>query len=324
MLDRLTSMAVFVKASDVGSFTAAGVALGLTSQMVGKHVAALEERLGTPLLQRTTRRQSLTETGRQFYARCRVILAEADAAYALEEVAAAEPRGRLRLSAPIGFGACRLAPILTAFLEKNAAVEVELTLTDRYVDVTDEGFDAVLRLGPIGETSLTVRELTSHGQVACASPAYLARRGTPRTPAELADHACLGFVNWSGLPYAEWRFGRNGRFYPVQVRSRFQANDGRVLVTAAIAGHGIILQPEAVVADALATGDLTPVLTDYVAPSRTLYLLYTSRQPQPAKLRAFIEHIVVALSAPEQAIKTTLFRNSTQVWQTPRAGFRML
>ncbi len=298
MLDRLTSMGVFVKACDLGSFTAAGVALGLTSQMVGKHVAALEERMGTPLLQRTTRRQSLTETGRQFYERCRVILAEADAAYALEEVASAEPRGRLRLSAPSGFGACRLAPILTAFLELNAAVEVELTLTDRFVDVTDEGFDAVLRLGPIGETSLTVRELTDHSQVACASPAYLARRGTPRTPADLADHDCLGYLNWSGRPYTEWRFGRNGRFYPVEVRSRFQVNDGRVLVMAAVAGGGVILQPEAVVADALGRGDLRPVLTDYVAPSRKLYLLHSSRQPQPAKLNALVDYLAAALRAP--------------------------
>ena len=296
MLDRLTSMSVFVKAADLGSFTAAGVALGLTSQMVGKHVVALEERLGTPLLRRTTRRQSLTDTGARFYERCRVILAEAEAAYALEEVASAEPRGRLRLSAPIGFGACWLAPVVTAFLEQNPLVGVELILTDRFVDLIDEGYDAVLRLGPIGETSMAVQELTSHGQVVCASPAYLARRGTPRTPAELADHECLGFVNWSGRPFAEWRFGRGGAINPVHVHSRFQVNDGRVLVAAAVAGHGVILQPEVVVEDALKRGDLVRLLTDYVAPSRTLYLLHAPSQPQPTKLRAFIEHLTAALT----------------------------
>ncbi len=222
MLDRLTSMGVFVKAADLGSFTAAGVALGLTSQMVGKHVAALEEQLGTPLLRRTTRRQSLTEAGARFYERCRVILAEAEAAYALEEAASVEPRGRLRLSAPIGFGACWLAPCLTDFLEQHPLIGVELNLTDRFVDLIDEGYDAVLRLGPIGQTSLEVRDLTSHDQVACASPAYLARRGTPRTPAELADDQCLGFVNWSGRPFAEWRFGQRGVIKPVHVDSRFQ------------------------------------------------------------------------------------------------------
>ena len=298
MLDRLTSMAVFVKAADAGSFTAAGVALGLTSQMVGKHVVALEQQVGAPLLQRTTRRQSLTEIGRRFYERCRVIVAEAEAAYALEEVASVAPRGRLRLSAPVGFGACRLAPVLTAFLDQYADVEVELTLTDRYVDIIDEGFDAALRLGPLGETSLTVRELAPHPQVLCAPRAYLARRGSPRTPADLTGHSCLGFINWSGRLFAEWRFGRDGVISPVRIRSRFQVNDGRVLVAAAVAGHGVILQPEFVVREALACGALTPLLPDYVAPTRTLYLVHGYREPQPAKLRAFVDHLVETLTEP--------------------------
>jgi len=297
MLDRLTSMRVFVKAADLGSFTTAGVTLGLTSQMVGKHVAALEAKLGTPLLQRTTRRQSLTEMGKHFYERCRVILAEVDEAYALAENSGRKPGGRLRLSAPVGFGACRLAPILNDLLDLHLALEVELDLTDRYVDLVDEGYDAVFRLGPISETTLVARELVQHDQVACASP-YLARRGVPDTPLELVDHDCLGFVNWSGLPYAEWRFGRNGKMYPVQVRSRFRVNDGRVLVMAAVAGHGIILQPEEVVADALDQGSLVRVLDDFVAPSRTLYLLHTSRLPQPAKLQVLIDHLKQAFPDP--------------------------
>ena len=300
MLDRLTSMAVFVKAADLGSFTAAGAALGLTSQMVGKHVAALEATLGTPLIRRTTRRQSLTETGAKFYERCRAVLAEAEAAYAVEEAASAEPRGRLRVSAPIGFGACWLAPVVTDFLERHPLVSVELNLTDRFVDLVEEGYDAVLRLGPLGETSLTVRELTLHVQVACASPAYLARRGTPRTPADLADHACLGFVNWSGRPFAEWRFGRDGRIDPVRVQSRFQVNDGRVLVAAAVAGHGVILQPEVVVEAGLRRGELVRLLTDHAGPTRTLYLLHTPATPQPAKLQAFIEHLAAALAPSDR------------------------
>ena len=294
MLDRLTSMRVFVKAADAGSFTAAGVTLGIASQMVGKHVSDLEAKLGTTLLQRTTRRQSLTEMGQQFYERCRIILAETDAAFALAEDSAGQPRGRLRVSAPVGFGSCRLAPVLMEILKDHPALEFEVNLTDRYVDVVDEGYDAVLRLGPIGETSLAVRELSSHDQIACASPAYLARHGSPQVPAELVDHACLGFVNWSGLPYAEWRFGRDGKSFPVQVRSRFQVNDGRVLVAAAIAGHGIILQPEAVVAQALGRGELVPVLAGFTAPSRRLYLLYTARTPQPAKLQLLVERLIAS------------------------------
>ena len=306
MLDRLTSMRVFVKAAELGSFTAAGVTLGLTSQMVGKHVAALEAKLGTPLLQRTTRRQSLTEMGQHFYERCRVILGEVEEAYALAENSSRKPGGRLRLSAPVGFGACRLASILNDLLDRHPALEVELDLTDRYVDLVDEGYDAVFRLGPISETMLVARELVQHDQVACASPAYLARRGVPDTPLELVDHDCLGFVNWSGLPYAEWRFGRKGKVYPVQVRSRFRVNDGRVLVVAAIAGHGIILQPESVVAGALAQGSLVRVLDNFVAPSRTLYLLHTSRLPQPAKLNVLINHLARAFPASSLTATTSI------------------
>ncbi len=200
MLDRLTSMRVFAKAADLGSFTAAGVALGITSQMVGKHVSALEAKLGTPLLQRTTRRQSLTEMGQNFYERCRVILAEADAAYALAENSAGQPKGRLRVSAPVGFGSSRLAPILTDLLDRYPALEVEINLTDRYVDVVDEGYDAVLRLGPIEDTSLAVRELARHDQVACASPAYLARHSAPRDAIGVGGPCVPRFRELVGAP----------------------------------------------------------------------------------------------------------------------------
>ena len=294
MLDRLTSMAVFVKAADLGSFTAAATALGLTSQMVGKHVAVLEARLGAVLLQRTTRRMRLTDTGQRYYERCRAVLAEAAAADALMEDVDAQPHGRLRVSAPVGFGACQLAPVISELLDRHPGLEIELVLTDRFVDVIDESYDAVLRLGPLGETSLVVHPLADHDQIACAAPAYLARHGVPQAPADLADHSCLGFVNWSGLPFAEWRFGQEGIVHAAQIHSRFQVNDGRVLVAAAVAGHGIILQPEAVVAGALADGRLVPILTNYAAPSRPLCLLHPAREPRPAKLRVFVDHVVAA------------------------------
>lgn len=294
-MDRLASMAVFVKASDLGSFTAAAAALGLSSQMVGKHVRALEERLGTALIQRSTRRQSLTDAGERFLERCRVVLAEAEAADTVVEELSASPRGRLRISAPIGFGACRLAPLLTAFMDRHSAVEIELVLTDRYVDPIDESYDAVLRLGPIAETSLAARELAPHDQILCASPTYLAARGVPKSPADLVEHDCLGFVNASGQPYAEWRFTRSGNVYPVLIRNRFKVNDGRVLAALAAAGRGIILQPEAVLREHLDTGALVPALTEYVAPSRPMYLMFSARRPQPPKLRALIDHLVAAL-----------------------------
>ena len=176
--------------------------------MVGKHVGALEARLGAPLLRRTTRRQSLTDIGQAFYERSRIILAEMEGAEALVHDMSATPRGRLRVSAPVNSERAGLAPLVTRYLATYPNVEVEVNLTDRYVDVVDEGYDAVIRLGPIKDTALAARELQAHRQVACAAPSYLAARGTPASPDDLVRHECLGYVNWSGLPYAEWRFSR--------------------------------------------------------------------------------------------------------------------
>jgi len=292
MMDRLTSMAVFVKAADLGSFTAAGKALGLSSQMVGKHVGFLEQRLGTQLLRRSTRRQSLTSIGRTFHERCLMVLAEAAAAEAAVDELSATPRGRLRISAPVTFGSIILASIVSDFLRLYSQVEVTLDLTDRYVDVVGEGYDAVIRLGPLKDSELISRALTPYRLIACASPGYLAIHGTPQTPADLGVHECLGFVFASGQPLFEWRFIRGRQVYDVQVRSRFQVNDARVLREAALSGHGIILQADIILGEDLSEGRLVRVLPDYETPPRTLHILYAAmRAPTPA-LRSFIDHIV--------------------------------
>ncbi|UDL94393.1 LysR family transcriptional regulator [Lichenihabitans sp. PAMC28606] len=297
MIDRLTSMAVFIRAADTGSFAATGKGLGMTAQMVGKHVRALEDRLGATLLQRSTRRQSLTEAGRLFYDRCRAVLVEVESAELVMEAIGATPQGRLRISAPVGFGACRLAPILTGFMARHPAITVELNLTDRFVDLVDEGYDAVLRLGPIANTSLVARELSPHKQLACAAPSYLASRGTPETPADLISHTCLGFTNASGLPYLNWVFSKGGVPHPIRIQSHLQVNDGRVLAQIAAAGGGIVLQPEAVLREHLDAGRLLPVLTGYDAPFRPLLLLFNGGRAPAPKLRAFIDHIAAALPA---------------------------
>ena len=293
-MDRLASMGVFVKAADLGSFTAAAAALGMSSQMVGKHVSFLEARLGAQLLRRTTRQQSLTDIGRSFYERCRTILSETEAAETLVNDLSTTPRGRLRVNAPVTFGACRMAPLVTRYLKAYPDVEVELTLSDRFVDVVDEGYDAVIRIGPIKDTTLAMRELASYTLIACASPAYLAANGAPNTPGDLAGHQCLVFVSWSGLPYAEWRFVKARRAFTVQVRSRFQINDGRALLVAALEGHGIILQSEAVVRGDLDSGRLVQVLPGYASPSQPMHLLFSARRPQTPNLRCFIDCVVNA------------------------------
>ncbi|TPG38038.1 hypothetical protein EAH79_17095 [Sphingomonas koreensis] len=146
----------------------------------------------------------------------------------------------------------------------------------------------------MGNTSLAGRELIGHAQITCASPAYLEAHGAPQTPDELADHTCLGCMNWSGRPYAEWRFTRDEQVHPVQIRSLFQVNDGRVLLAAALAGHCIILQPEALVSEAINAGNLVPILSEYPPPSRPMYLMFAARHPQLPKLRTFIDQVVTA------------------------------
>lgn len=283
-------MSVFVKAADLGSFTAAAAALGLSAQMVGKHVGALEERLGSELIRRTTRRQSLTSVGQAFYERCRTILAETEAAEALAADLSATPRGRLRINAPVIFGASCVAPLVGAYLDRYPDVSVELSLTDRYVDLVDEGFDLAIRLGALEDSSLLSRKLAPYRLIACAATNYLERRGTPATPDDLAAHDCLGFVYSTGLALDEWEFtAGDGETHRVRLRSRFQCNDARVLHAAALDGRGILLLSNHVVSEDLASRRLVRVLPDYAAPVRPMHLLFSSSRRQTPALRGFID-----------------------------------
>ena len=195
-MDRLVSMTAFVKAVETGSFASAASALGLSPQMVAKHVSYLEARLGTRLLNRTTRRQSLTEIGQTYYERCKQVIADFDFADSLADQAKGAPRGRLRVNAPLSFGAQTLLPIITQYLRKHPDVQVDLVLSDRYVDLIEEGFEAVFRIGPLVESGLEACELLPFRTVACASPAYLEERGTPNEPSDLAGHECIGLAHW--------------------------------------------------------------------------------------------------------------------------------
>jgi DNA-binding transcriptional LysR family regulator len=292
MLDRLTSMAVFVKAVEAGSVAAASPALGLSSPMIGKHVRSLEQRLGIRLLNRTTRRQSLTEVGRAFYERCKLVLAEAEAAEALTQDLQAVPRGRLRVNAPVSFGTYSLMPALTRYMRRYPEVSVDLTLSDRVVDLIDEGYEAVIRLSVLTDSTLIARSLAPYRLVACASPAYLAERGVPVSPADLTSHECLGFAYWARPPMDEWIFTGIDGVRKVKVRSRFHVNNGPALRVAALDGFGIILQAEDMLREDLASGRLVTVLPDYAPPSRPMHILFApDRRPTP-KLRSFIDFVV--------------------------------
>lgn len=289
-MDRLDSMAVFVHAVERGSFAAVADAQHLSSQMVGRHIRGLEDRLGVKLLHRTTRRQSLTDVGRIYYERCKAVLAEVEAAEACAAEVLARPRGRLRIDAPTTFGANRLAPALPTFLAANPDVRVELTLNNRVLDLVDEGYDAVFRVGALADSGLMARSLAPYRLVACASPEYLSRRGTPISPVEMEAHACLGFR--PNASREDWTFQTPDGPKAVRVSGPLASSSGQALRAAALAGVGIILQAEALVSDDLANGRLVPVLPDFAPHPLPLQLVFSPDRTMTPKLRAFIDFAV--------------------------------
>ncbi|MGE7415104.1 LysR family transcriptional regulator [Methylobacterium tarhaniae] len=287
-MDRLSGMEAFAKAVETGSFSAAGEALGLSPQAVGKQVRLLEEHLGLRLIHRTTRRQSLTEAGRTLYERVRIILAEVEAVEAAAASSQAVPRGRIRVNAPVTFGAYDLARVLPAYLAAHRQVDVELTLSDRKVDLIEEGYEVVFRVGPPAESGLIARPLRPMDFSFCAAPSYLAARGAPRVPADLAQHECLGFAYMATGD--QWRFvGPEGRQVAVEVSYRLLVNNGQALLTAAVSGLGLLVQPTALVRDAVAAGHLVTVLPAYRPVSRPMHLLYAPDRRITPKLRSFVD-----------------------------------
>ena len=297
-MDRLSSMNAFVMAAELGSYARAAERLGMSPQMVAKHVTALEQRLGARLLNRTTRRQSLTEIGQQYAEQCRQILASIHAAERGAEAMRAAPRGKLKITAPVTFGSYSLMPLITGFLRDNPDVEIDLHLTDRFVDLVEEGYEAAFRIGPLATTGLTARPLAPYRLVVCASPEYLAARGTPQAPVDLERHECLGYAFWSRPADREWVFYQASTPCKVQVASRLQINESRALMTAALDGFGIVLGPEDFLRGALARGELVRVLPDFEAPSRPMHLVYTANRQRTAKLRRFVEAVLGRFGHP--------------------------
>jgi DNA-binding transcriptional LysR family regulator len=301
MLDRLNGMAVFVQAVRSGSFTAAARKLGMSPQMVAKHIAELERRVATRLLNRTTRKQTLTEFGRLYLDTCQSVLDEVEAIEMLAQSAQVKPQGRLRVNAPVTFGRYGLVPVVTQFLNKYPDVDVELTLSDRLIDPADEGYEAVVRLGPLDENlALVARPLRAYRLLVCASPAYLRKHGTPQQPADLALHECLGFAPWASELSQAWRFQRNGRVTTVPVKGRLRMNDWSALHSAARDGFGVLLGYEHAVAEDLASGGLIQILSEYEGPFRPIHLLYAAERQMTLKLRCFVDHVMGTLGKGEE------------------------
>ncbi len=289
-MDYLTSLAVFVRVADLGSFSAAAEAFGISGTMVGKHVQALERRLGGRLLARTTRRQSLTELGLQFSDRARAILAQVAAADTLGDTLRQQPRGLLRVSAPTALGIERLVPVIADYMAAHPEVEVDLSISDRIVDLADEGFHAAIRTGDPVDPDLVARPLAPYAVTACASPGYLERRGAPDHPDALASHACLGFVHWGPNPM--WRFTRGAEVRAVAIAPAFRSDNVLALRQAALAGLGIAVQATVLVGDALATGRLVPVLPGWTLRARPTRLVWPQAMRNSAKLRSFVDFVV--------------------------------
>ena len=289
-MDHFTSMTAFVRAAELGGFAPAATALGISPTMVGLHVRALENRLGSRLLNRTTRRQSLTEVGRLYYERCRQILADIEDADQTASQLRAAPRGRLRVNAPVSFGVHALTPVITDYLAAYPEVEVDLAVNDRVIDLVEEGFEVAVRVGSLADSGLVARPLAPYQLVVCASPDYLARHGVPRQPADLAQHNCLAFDRW-GAPNT-WTF-HNGE--AAVARGAFRTNNGEALRVAALRGLGIIQQASVLLAEDLRCGRLVRVLPEYSLPTRPMHLIYLpDRRPTP-KLRTFIDFVLERL-----------------------------
>ena len=301
----LNAALVLVRVVQAGSFRAAAQALGMPKTTVSRKVSELEAQLGVRLLQRTTRRLSLTEAGLAFAEEAEVAIARLEAAQDAVAELQREPRGRLRVTTAVTIGELFLAPVLAEFLQAFPAVDVLLQLTDRPVDLVAERFDVAIRAGELSESSLIARRIGSSTFRVVASPDYLSRHGTPQRPADLSSHACLRFTRAGMEVRPSWPFGAGARRTEVPVGGRLVSDDFVVLRTAAEQGLGIARLPGLLVHDAIQAGRLVALLDDHAPPPNPLHLLHPGGGRLPARTRAFIDFVQPRLAqalAPGSAL----------------------
>jgi DNA-binding transcriptional LysR family regulator len=290
-MDRLEAMRVFSQVVESGGFSAAADKLGLSTTAASRHVAELEAHLQTRLLNRTTRRVSLTESGRAFYERAVQLLADLEEAEQEASRSAIVPRGTIKLTTSVNFGVRHVAPVIAAFLASHPGVRFDVSLSDRLVDLVEEGFDLAVRIGVPGSENLVARKLGETRLVPCASPAYLAAHGVPRVPADLAGHNCFTYEYIS--PRHVWRFhDADGKEHAVRVGGRLHSNNGELLAEAAAQGAGIVFEPAFIVGPDVRAGRLLPLLQEFTASPMPIYAVYPSRKHLSAKVRLFVEFLV--------------------------------
>lgn len=288
----LAGIAVFAEVAKQGGFTAAANALGLSKSTVSKQVARLEDKLGVRLLNRTTRRLSLTEVGRAYYERCRRIIEEAEDAELAVTQLHAEPRGTLRVNAPISFGTLHVAGVLPAFMARYPDLHVDMELNDRVVDLVEEGLDMAIRIGELSDSTLVARRLAPCRFAAVASPAYWDAHGRPEHPSELADHNCL-IYSLRQRP-REFRFDGPDGPITVGASGTLSCNNGDLLLRAAIAGTGVYLCPTFFCGVHMNDGRLEAVLRDFLGREAAVYAVWPQSRHLSAKVRAFVDFLAEA------------------------------
>jgi DNA-binding transcriptional LysR family regulator len=295
-MKNLAGMAVFAKVAEARSFSEAARRLGLSKSMVSKEVARLEKSLGARLLNRTTRKLSLTEVGAAFYEHCARVVQEAEEAELLVGRLHGEPRGVLRLTAPVAFATLHVASALPEFLGRYPDVQIDLTISDRFFDLAEEGHDLAIRIARELPPNVVARQLAPIERVVCATPGYFARFGVPREPADLAQHNCLVYTHAS--PDSQWRLRTGREEIVVPVRGNLRLNDDEALWQAVLGGLGIALLPTFIVGGDLKAGRLQAVLGGYVPSERNLYAIYLPNRHLSPKVRVFIDFLVERFAPP--------------------------
>ncbi|NHQ86492.1 LysR family transcriptional regulator [Iodobacter sp. HSC-16F04] len=292
-MDKFRAMQVFVAVVEQGSLSAAANELGISAVMVGKHIQQLESLLNTRLIERTTRRQSVSRAGASYFENCKKVLEQVRWAESSVESLQLQPRGLLRVSAPINLGSMLIAPLIARYLAQYPKVRLELILSNSRVDLIEDGFDLAIRTGDLGEAHFVAKPIGQYQLQLCASPQYLQQYGTPLSPADLSRHHGLTHLVWGN----EWPslVLQDDQIWPI--KSRFASNDSQALRQAALNGAGIILQPQALLAEDIAAGRLIPLLQEHLPVAKPVHLIYLpDTRPRP-KLSSLLDFLLAELPA---------------------------
>lgn len=292
-MSKLRQMEVFVAVVEAGSFADAALLVGMSAVMVGRHIQSLETTLNTKLIQRTTRRQSVTGEGRLFYEEAKLALEQVKYAYSLVEASTGKPSGLLRITAPMTLGVSLVAPLVSDFMRAYPDIQIELILSNEVMDLYESSFDIGFRISELIEANLIAKPLPPYRMVICAAPQYLQARQTPTTPEDLRTHDILTHTSWSNT--FAWSLKSGDAEFPWPERAVLKSNDGQVLLQAAIAGNGILMQPDFLVANAVKDDKLVSIMEAFLPEPKPVQIVYPRQKKSLPKLAAFVDFVMARL-----------------------------